>query len=132
ELTLEDGSLKILLEEAEITFEDIEGWSVASKGALTVALDVSLSPELKEEGQARELVNRIQKLRKDNHFELTDRINVKLASANGLKDAIIHFNHYICTEILADELEILSDLQENGTEIDVDGTKIKVNNQKSK
>ncbi|HLR36983.1 MAG TPA: isoleucine--tRNA ligase [Chitinophagaceae bacterium] len=132
ELTLEDGSLKILLEEAEITFEDIEGWSVASKGALTVALDVSLSPELKEEGQARELVNRIQKLRKDNHFELTDRINVKLASANGLKDAIIHFNHYICTEILADELEILSDLQENGTEIDVDGTKIKVNIQKSK
>ncbi len=122
-LDLEDGSFCLKLEETEITFEDIPGWSVASKDKLTVALDIQLTPELIEEGQARELINRIQKLRKENNFELTDRITVKLSNPNGLKSAIIHFNNYICTEILADELEIVPDLKE-GSEIEVDNAKI--------
>ncbi len=124
-LNPEKEPIRILLEETEITFEDIPGWSVASKGGLTVALDVTLTPELIEEGQARELVNRIQKLRKDNNFELTDRITVKLSKPNGLKSAIIHFNNYICTEILADTLEIVPEL-ENGTEVEVDSAKINI------
>lgn len=131
DLPLEEESLRIELDETEITFEDIEGWSVASKDSLTVALDVTLTPELIEEGLARELINRIQKLRKDNDFELTDRVNVKLTSPNGLKNAIVHFNTYICSEILGDKLEIVSDLPE-GTEIDVDGSKINISVIKSK
>ena len=125
DLRLSDGVLRLQREETEITFEDIAGWSVASKGPLTVALDVTLTDALVEEGQARELINRIQKLRKENNFELTDRITVKLSKPNGLESAIIHFNSYICTEILADQLEIVPDLSE-GTEVEIDQTSIRI------
>lgn len=118
-------TVRVGADEVEITSEDIPGWSVANKGALTVALDTTLTPELQEEGMARELVNRIQRLRKEKGFELTDRIIVKLSESEPLESTIIHFNIYICTEILADSLEIVPELSE-GTEIEVNGNLIKV------
>lgn len=117
-LQIEDEQLPIQLSDVEIISEDIPGWTVANKGALTVALDITITPELLDEGNARELVNRIQKIRKDSDFELTDRIQVKVAVIDSLKSAIINYNDYICTEILADSLELVPELQE-GIEIEV-------------
>jgi isoleucyl-tRNA synthetase len=121
-----DGEPVILqLAEVEISSEDIPGWTVASKGILTVALDIIVSPELAAEGNAREFVNRIQKIRKDSGFELTDRIEVKVEAHNGMKDSLAQFNNYICAEILADKLEILPEIQD-GTEIEVNDVSLKV------
>ncbi|HMU45306.1 MAG TPA: isoleucine--tRNA ligase [Chitinophagaceae bacterium] len=111
--------------DVEISSEDIPGWTVASKGNLTVALDVTVTPELEAEGNAREFVNRIQKIRKDNSFELTDRIEVKVWAPNGLKKSLAQFKDYICAEILADELELVPDEIE-GTEVDVNDMSLKV------
>ena len=121
-----DGEPLILqVNEVEITSEDIPGWVVASKGSLTVALDVLVTPELENEGNARELVNRIQKIRKDNGYELTDRILVKIAEAEPIKESITQFNHYICAEILADKLELVPEITD-GTEIEVNDVSLKV------
>ncbi|QHS61355.1 isoleucine--tRNA ligase [Chitinophaga agri] len=117
-LQVEDEQLPIQLSDVEIISEDIPGWTVANKGPLTVALDITITPVLLDEGNARELVNRIQKIRKDNDFELTDRIQVKVAVIESLKSAIINYNDYICTEILADSLELVPELQD-GIEIEV-------------
>lgn len=125
ELSVEGAPLRITTEEVEITSEDIPGWSVANKGALTIALDTTLTPALIEEGIARELVNRIQRIRKEQGFELTDRITVSLSENQDLKSAIINFNTYICTEILADSFEVVPDL-EDGTEIEVNEATLKV------
>jgi isoleucyl-tRNA synthetase len=111
-LTVDNGQELIQLSDVEIISEDIPGWMVANKGALTVALDIVITPQLLDEGNARELVNRIQKIRKDSDFELTDRINVKVAVIDSLKSAIINYNDYICTEILADSLELVPELQD--------------------
>jgi isoleucyl-tRNA synthetase len=121
-----DGEQVILqLAEVEITSEDIPGWTVANKGALTVALDITVTPELEQEGNAREFVNRIQKIRKDSGFQLTDRIEVKVAASNGLKNSLAQFNDYICAEILADKLEFTTQIDE-GTEIEVNDNPLKV------
>jgi isoleucyl-tRNA synthetase len=117
-LLIDNEQLSIVLSDVEIISEDIPGWTVANKGALTVALDITITPELLDEGNARELVNRIQKIRKDNDFELTDRIQVKMAVSDSLKSAIINYNDYICTEILADSVELVPELQD-GVEIEV-------------
>ena len=94
----------------EITSQDIEGWLVASSGGLTVALDVTITEDLQKEGIARELVNRIQNLRKDSGFELTDRINVQFQKDELIVNAIETNLDYIKTETLTDELEILDNL----------------------
>lgn len=125
EILVEDSAFTLELQEVEIAAEDIPGWSVASKGGLTVALDIVLSDDLKQEGDAREFVNRIQNIRKDNGFDLTDRIFVKLLNADGIKQSIIKYNDYICREILADVIEIVPVL-ENGIEIDVNDILLKV------
>jgi isoleucyl-tRNA synthetase len=124
-LLIDGEPLLLQLSDVEIISEDIPGWTVANKGALTVALDITITPQLQDEGHARELVNRIQKIRKDSGFELTDRIMVKVAAAETLKSAIIHYNDYICTEILADSLELVPQLQD-GTEIEVNDLKFNV------
>jgi isoleucyl-tRNA synthetase len=121
-----DGEPLILqLNELEITSEDIPGWTVANKGPLTVALDITVSPELESEGNARELVNRIQKIRKDSGYQLTDRILVQLTEHRDLLGSITQFNDYICAEILADKLEVVSELS-NGIEIEVNDIPLKV------
>jgi isoleucyl-tRNA synthetase len=124
-LQVDEDSYQIELAEVEIAAEDIPGWSVASKGALTVALDIVLSEELKQEGDARELVNRIQNIRKENGFDLTDRIFVKLLESDGFKQSIIKFNDYICREILADNIEWVSALPD-GVEIEINETLLKI------
>jgi len=111
--------------DVEITSQDIEGWLVASQGALTVALDVTLTEDLKKEGIARELVNRIQNLRKDSGFELTDRIAVQFQKDEQIINAINKNLEYIKTETLTDELEILDDLN-NGIEIAFDDVNTKL------
>ncbi|MBD0366924.1 MAG: class I tRNA ligase family protein, partial [Flavisolibacter sp.] len=121
-----DGdTVELTLSEVDITSEDIPGWSVAGKGPLTVALDINVTPELVEEGNAREFINRIQKIRKDSGFEVTDRIDVKVAANNGIKDSLAKFINYICAEILADKLELMSQL-DGGAEIKVNDNPLKV------
>jgi isoleucyl-tRNA synthetase len=117
-LQLEDGPVTLLLTDTEITSEDIPGWTVASKGKLTVALDITITPELAAEGLVREFVNRLQKIRKDSGFELTDRILVQVMGPASLTEALANYKTYICAEILADELEFVSSLS-HATAIDI-------------
>ncbi|MBC7904528.1 MAG: isoleucine--tRNA ligase, partial [Gemmatimonadaceae bacterium] len=124
-LLIENEPLILQTDEVEITSEDIPGWIVATKGVLTVALDVTVTPDLVEEGHARELVNRIQKIRKDNGFELTDRIFVQLTDHSELTASVNKYNNYICAEILADKIELVPDLEE-GIDIDVNEISLKV------
>ena len=124
-LPVEDDIVELMISEVDITSEDIPGWTVANKGALTVALDIEITPELVQEGNAREFVNRIQKIRKDSGFDVTDRIDVKVSDNNGIKDSLAKFNNYICAEILADKLELASDI-DDGTEIEINDNILKV------
>ncbi|HEY4206442.1 MAG TPA: DUF5915 domain-containing protein, partial [Puia sp.] len=124
-LLIENEPLILKINEVEIASEDIPGWVVAGKDTLTVALDVTITPELANEGNARELVNRIQKIRKDNGYELTDRILVEVSNVPALTDSLAQFNDYICSEILADSIEVVPELA-NGTEIEVNDHLLKV------
>ncbi len=124
-LIIEGEQIAIGAADVEIIAEDIPGWSVANKDNLTVALDITLTPELQDEGNARELVNRIQKIRKESGLELTDRIAVEIEEYEPLKTAIINFSDYICAEILADNILIVPSIQ-NGQEIEVNEAKLKV------
>ena len=124
-LQLENEAVELRIEDVDIIAEDIPGWSVANKDNLTVALDITLTPELQEEGNARELVNRIQRLRKDNGFEVTDRITVYIQEYEPFKSAIINYCDYICAEILADELKIVAQI-DNGTEIEINDVNLNI------
>ena len=126
ELTIENELITILRDEVEIQSEDVEGWMVASRGSLTVALDVSLTAELEMEGNARELVNRIQKIRKDINLELTDRISVEIQSDTELDPAFTQYNAYICAEILADQILLKEGLSE-GIDTEINGKTLKIN-----
>jgi isoleucyl-tRNA synthetase len=97
-------------EDIEISTDSIPGYEVAGKGILTVALDITITQDLQNEGNARELVNRIQSVRKENNYDLTDRIVVKLSENAELQSSIIKFKDYICREILADTLEFEANL----------------------
>lgn len=124
-LLIDNESVLLYLTDVEIASEDVPGWLVANKGSLTVALDVTITPGLVNEGNARELVNRIQKIRKDSGFELTDRIDVQLAGAETLAASIGEYKSYICAEILADSLDLVQETA-NGTEVEVNDMLIKV------
>ncbi|WP_417866650.1 isoleucine--tRNA ligase [Xanthomarina gelatinilytica] len=116
EVVINGKSITLGLEDVEITSQDIEGWLVANEGALTVALDVTISEDLRKEGIARELVNRIQNLRKDSGFEVTDRINVMLQKDEKIVDAVQTNMLYIKAETLTEELEIIDQVN-NGIEV---------------
>lgn len=124
-LLIENETVPLYLTDVEILSEDVPGWMVTNKGAVTVALDVTISPELLNEGNARELVNRIQKIRKESGFELTDRIAVQVLENESLQPSITQFKSYICAEILADNLEFVPHLS-NGIEVEVNDIPIKV------
>ncbi len=124
-LTVENDPILINIEDVDIIAEDIPGWSVANKDNITVALDVTITPELLDEGNARELVNRIQKIRKETGLELTDRILVEIEDYQPLKSAIINFSNYICAEILADDIKIVPQVQ-TGTDIEVNEATLRV------
>lgn len=117
--------LNLEAEDFIIQSDDIEGWLVASDKGLTVALDIQLSEELEAEGNAREFVNKVQNLRKDNDFEVTDKILVKLLISEEFNPAIEKFKNYICTELLATDIVLVKDL-EGATPIEVNEIKLKV------
>ncbi|MFM8450587.1 MAG: DUF5915 domain-containing protein, partial [Haliscomenobacter sp.] len=110
-LLIDGVSYDTALEDYEILTEDIPGWQVATDAGLTVALDVTLTPELEAEGMARELVNRIQNIRKNRDFNVTDRIRISLQEAPSIQAAVAQYGDYICQETLADALGLIPNLQ---------------------
>lgn len=129
-----DGKLdvqgyEITLEDVEISTKDIPGWTVTSDGKTTVALDLTLTEELKSEGIAREFINRIQNLRKDKNFDLTDRILISLEDNSPFIDDIRKNEEYISSEVLSNKIEIVSSLS-NFNEIEIDEVNFKINVEK--
>jgi isoleucyl-tRNA synthetase len=122
DVVVEKNLVTLSLEDVEISSQDIEGWLVANDNGITVALDISISESLKNEGISRELVNRIQNIRKDSGLEVTDKINVKLQRNGNLETAILENIEYIKSETLTNSLEFLDYLNE-GTEIEFDEIK---------
>ena len=127
ELTLELDNKSIILQlsDVEITSQDIEGWLVASSGSLTVALDVTINEDLKNEGIARELVNRIQNLRKESGFEVTDKIDLKILKDGCIEKAIANNENYLKSETLTAEL-VYEERLDEGTEIAFDDVNTKL------
>lgn len=120
-----DGqTVEIVREDVEIVSEDIPGWTVANDGALTVALDLEITEELKNEGMAREIVKRIQAYRKSSGFEITDHIHVVLSHDDNLQKAVEAYHDYICSQVLADKLEFGAPV--SGEELDFEDFKISV------
>lgn len=120
-----DGqTVEIVREDVEIVSEDIPGWTVANDGALTVALDLEITEELKNEGMAREIVKRIQAYRKSSGFEITDHIHVVLSHDDNLQKAVEAYHDYICSQVLADKLGFGA--PESGEELDFEDFKISV------
>ena len=117
---------EISLEDVEIFTKDIPGWTVASEGRMTVALDLTLTEELKSEGIAREFINRVQNIRKDKDFDLTDRISIQLEENSPFEKDLTNNSSYIFEEVLSDKIEIVNSLS-NFDEIEIDETKFKVN-----
>jgi isoleucyl-tRNA synthetase len=119
------NTITLAQDDVEISSQDIEGWLVANSNGITVALDITISPELKEEGIARELVNRIQNIRKDSGFEVTDKIQVHLQSNTELEKAVKANENYIKSETLTDSLVFETTIQ-NGFEIEFDDIKTRI------
>ena len=131
DIEINGKSIRLQLDDVEITSQDIEGWLVANQGAMTVALDVTISEPLRAEGIARELVNRIQNLRKDSGFEVTDRIEVFLQADENIENAIKLNLEYIKIETLTDELHLVAQL-DKGIEVSFDAVNSKLHIQKFK
>ena len=118
----------VILERAdyEITSEDMPGWLVATEGKLTVAMDITITDSLKKEGVARELINRIQNLRKEKDFEITDRIEVSIAKRNDVEESLVEFSSYVCEQTLCENITLADSLEgadkvewENGEMLDI-------------
>ena len=118
-LQLPDKTVTLSLDDVEISTQDIEGWLVATAGTLLVALDIHITPELRQEGIARELVNRIQNIRKDNDYDITDRIQIRLQAHPALQEAVTANEAYIKNETLTDNITFVESLPE-GEEIAFD------------
>ena len=118
-LNIEGKEIELALTDVEITTKDIEGWVVANEGNLTVALDVTITEDLKKEAVARELVNRIQNIRKDSNFDVTDNIIVELQEEDLLKASCEQYKDYICNETLTRELILKPSIDNPTTQIDV-------------
>lgn len=113
-------------EDIEISTDEIPGYEIANKGALTVALDITITEPLKNEGNAREFINKIQNIRKETGLELTDKISVILWGNEALYSSLMEYMNYICTEILATSVDFVQNPVENGMEIEVNEAKINV------
>jgi isoleucyl-tRNA synthetase len=125
-----DGQVATIdLADVEIISEDIPGWLVANEGSVTVALDVTITPELQQEGLARDIINRIQNIRKSRNYEITDRINIAFAKSAETSETIANFGEYIGTQVLANTVNVVDALgDEPGVEtLDIDGTVVVVN-----
>ena len=121
-----EGSPVVTLDDVDIMPEDVPGWLVQSEGTVTVALDITLTDELKNEGMARELVNRIQNIRKSRDFEITDKVKVTLTDTPEVRAAIAEYGKYIASQVLATELLTVATLEADGAEdLDIDDIKVK-------
>ncbi len=125
QIHLSEGVVEITPQDVEITSEDMPGWLVASEGKLTLALDITITDELRREGVARELVNRIQNLRKDSDFDVTDKIRIELESREEIMDTLTVYKEYICNQTLASEL-ITNNNIEGGNDIEWDEGVLKI------
>lgn len=128
-LPLASGDVAIELADVEIATEDMPGWLVANEGALTVALDIEVSEELRQEGIARELVNRIQNLRKTNGYEITDKITVRIEHRPEIDGAVTAFGGYIASQVLAASLALVDSI-DNPTELDFEDFNVHIDVQK--
>ncbi len=124
-ITVDNEAINLEINDVEILSKDIPGYKVANEGKVTVALDIEVNPELKTEGIARELVSKLQSLRKESNLEVTDKINVTIIPHPYITDAINRYKTYICSEILADSLEI-KEISGVSTEIEVDEHQLNV------
>jgi len=122
----EVAGYEITTDDVEISTKDIPGWTVASEGKITVALDLTITDGLKSEGIAREFINRVQNIRKEKDFELTDRISIQLEESCPFKKELINNEQYICDEVLSNKIEFVNSLA-NFEEIEIDEVKFKVN-----
>ena len=123
---LEGTAVEIMTTDVEIISEDMPGWNVASEGRVTVALDITVTDELKKEGNARELVKRIQNYRKTAGFEITDRITIAIESNSEINDAVAEFGDYIKSQVLATEIKIVETGSiADGVELDMDNYSLK-------
>ena len=118
-------SITLTLEDVEISSQDIEGWLVANSNGITVALDITISDELRKEGIARELINRIQNIRKDSGFEVTDKIVVKMENNLQVEEAVLANETHIKSETLTETL-IFVPVLEKGIEIEFDEIKTRI------
>ena len=125
-LNVEGQEAAVELADVEIISEDIPGWLVANEGRLTVALDITVTENLRKEGLARELVNRIQNLRKSNGYDITDKINVTVLSSDEMDDAIKEFNEYIANQVLAVSVEITEHAISDATVLDFEDFNLSV------
>ena len=118
-LNSEGLNCELVLEDVEIATEDMPGWLVMNEGQLTIALDIELTQTLIEEGMARELINRIQNLRKSSGLEVTDRIRVTLSTNEQTDPAVQHFHDYIASQVLATSLK--TDILTEGEQVEING-----------
>ena len=128
DLNIDGQTATVDAADVEIISEDIPGWLVSNEGNLTVALEVELTPELKKEGMARELINRIQNLRKDNGLEITDRVVVTIAPNAEVEEAVESYGEYIKSQVLANDIIIANN---DGTEVDFDDFKLNIKVEKN-
>lgn len=125
-LRIDNEDISIVFTDVDIVGEELPGWTVASKGNMTIALDINISAELIHEGHAREFVNRIQKIRKESNFELTQKIKVIVEKGTKIEPSLLQFKTYICTELLATDLQFAPISKQDETSIDVNETNIAV------
>lgn len=125
EIAVEGNVVVVEKGDVEILSEDIPGWLVANNGSITIALDVTITEELKREGVARELVNRVQNIRKSSGFEITDKINIEIENKKEIVEAVNDFKDYIASQVLAVNINVV-DTVANGTELDFDDFKVNV------
>ena len=126
--TLQVDGQEAVIERADVDIfsEDIPGWLVANEGRLTVALDITITDDLKKEGLARELVNRVQNLRKSSGFDITDKVNITVASSAEMDDAITEYKEYISNQVLANSIEIANEPIADATTLDFEDFKLNV------
>lgn len=117
----------VTLDDVEIIPEDVPGWLVANEGSVTVALDVTITPELRNEGLARDLINRIQNIRKDSDYAITDRVRVVLSDTPEVRECLAQFEDYIKSQVLADSITVSDNVPQPAVELDIDGMKILAN-----
>jgi isoleucyl-tRNA synthetase len=124
-LNLPTGDVELTLEDVEIVTEDMPGWLVANEGKLTVALDITVTDALLREGIARELVNRIQNIRKSNGYEIVDKISIEIEGRDEITDAVNEYAGYIASQTLANSVDLVQNLA-NATELEFDEYVVKV------